>query len=294
MKTLKYFMCATLALATVALVSCKKDDDTTKKGEIEKEEAMPEPETPADGSRLIVIQFNGKICDGSSIALAGDYNSWDTNEPANLIKFQKYTEEGKELKGEWYYATIPAAQDKDTMAAKPVQLTADGAFSWDYQSGDEAAWTIVSGDVIVEKGYSGEEANVKWVSKVAVAKLADWKNGNYPCKELAIEDFTVNVKCSAFVPKIIGDFNGWGEHVEMTLVEGSTDTYTYKLEQQPEGKQFKITNGGWDAQEAVLVSDYNKDSECYNKQGNYTLVAGQNTIELEVAGTQADVTICAE
>ena len=36
MKTLKYFMCATLALATVALVGCKKDDDTTKKGEIEK------------------------------------------------------------------------------------------------------------------------------------------------------------------------------------------------------------------------------------------------------------------
>ncbi len=290
MKTLKYFMCATLALATVALVGCKKDEET-KKGEIEKEDAMPEPEEPTDGSRLIVIQFNGKICDGSSIVLAGAYNEWNIDEPSSMIKFQKYTEEGKELEGKWYYATIPAEQNKDTMAAKPVQLTADGNFSWDYQSGDATAWTIVSGDVNVKAGYSGE-ADVEWISKVCVAKLADWKNGNYPCKELAIEDFTVNVKCSAFVPKISGDFNGWGEHVEMTLVEGTTDTYTYKLEQQPEGKGFKITNGGWNALEAVLVSDYNEESECYNKQDNYTLVAGVNTIELEVAGTQADVTIC--
>lgn len=289
MKTLKVFMGA-LLVGAVVFTGCKKDDKNNPSNpDITPEEAMPEPEAPTDGSRLIVIQFNGTLCDGSAIVLAGAYNNWATDDPASLIKFQKYTEDGKELTGNWYYATVPADLDLDTLAAKPVQLTSDGAFSWGYQTGDASTWTIVSGDVEVKAGYIGE-ADVNWMSKVAVAKSADWKNGNYPCKVVVPEDYVVNVKCESFVPKIIGDFNEWKEHVEMTLVEGNT--YTYKLEQQAAGKGFKITNGGWYAQEAILKSDYNADSECYNKQENYALVSGQNTIELEVVGTQADVTIC--
>ncbi len=281
-----------LLVGAVVFAGCKKDDDKNKGNSPvvpEPEEAMPEPEAPTDGSRIIVIQFNGTICDGSDIVLVGDYNDWDTD-PANLLKFQKYTEEGKELANNWYYVVVPAEQNnKDSLNAKPVQLATDGTFSWDYQTGDAASWTFVSGYAAITGGYSGE-ADLRWYDAACVAKSANWKNGNYPCKVVVSEDYVINVKCEAFVPKIIGDFNSWTDHVEMTLVEGST--YTYKLEQQAEGKGFKITNGGWDALEAILKSDYNAESECYNKQGNYSLVAGQNTIELEVVGTQADVTLC--
>ena len=290
MKTLKVFMGA-LLVGAVIFAGCKKDDKKDASNpDITPEEAMPEPEAPTDGSRLIVIQFNGTICEGSDIVLVGGYNEWDVSDPASLIRFQKYTEEGKELADNWYYAVVPAEQNNvDSLDAKPVQLAADGSFSWDYQTGDKASWTFVSGNAIVSGGYSGE-ADLRWYDAACVAKSAGWKNGNYPCKVVVPEDYVVNVKCEAFVPKIIGDFNEWGAHVEMTLVEGST--YTYTLPQQAEGKSFKITNGGWDADEAILASDYNGESACYNKQGNYVLVSGQNTIELEVVGTQADVTLC--
>ncbi len=292
MKTLKVFMGA-LLVGAVIFAGCKKDEDkNSSTPDITPEEAMPEPDAPTDGSRLIVIQFNGTICEGSDIVLVGAYNEWKTDDPKSLIRFQKYTEEGKELADNWYYAVVPKEQNNvDSLDAKPVQLASDGSFSWDYQTGDKTSWTFVSGNAAITGGYNGE-ADLRWYDAACVAKSAGWKNNQYPCKVVVPEDYVVNVKCSAFVPKIIGDFNSWAEHVEMTLVEGST--YTYKLEQQPEGKGFKITNGGWDADEAILASDYNEESECYDKQGNYLLVSGENTIELEVVGTQADVTLCEE
>ena len=292
MKTMKYFMGALLCCAVV-FAACKKDDkNDPKKPDITPEASVPEPDDPEDGSRLLVIQFNGTICADGKIVLVGDYNGWVTDDPAALLEFKPYAEYEQAEEGDWdkwYYVIVPADVDKDSLPAKPVQLAADGTFSWDYQTGDAASWSIESGDAVVKGGYSGE-ADVTWVSKVCVAKSAGWKNGNYPCKEVSIEDFTVNVKCAGFVPCICGDFNTWGEHVAMTLVEG--DQYTYTLAQQPEGKQFKITNGGWDAG-VLLKSDYNTESNCYNKQGNYTLKAGENTIELEVVGLEGgELTVC--
>ena len=130
-----------------------------------------------EGQLCVAVYFEGEIC--NDIVFIGTYNSWNDKDVTTMTKFEPV--EG--FDGWWVVAVTDESED---IQGKPVQLKSDGTFAWDYQTGDQ--WTIVSGTVTIEPGYSGE-ANLKAYDKSAPVVLISggWKLGNNPCKGFAID-----------------------------------------------------------------------------------------------------------
>lgn len=281
MKSLKYFMGALCVGAMMfAMPACDSGNDPNGGDPvITPEDSAPEPEAPANGDYLIVVKFNADIC--NDIVWAGTYNQWSTD-PAAMSKFAAL--EGYEG---WYY--VQFADTNATVQGKPVQLKSDGSFSWDYQSGDADAWTVESGEVLVEAGFAGE-ANLTYNSKVAVMKMAYWKNNGSPCVVVPTHDYTVNVTVpeGSTAAYIVGDFNSWAFQEMTATSTANVFSYTFN---DAEGHAFKIVPAAsWD-DEAVYADGYNADSQCYTKSGNIIL-GTETTVSITVANWLSKVTEC--
>ena len=136
------------------------------------------------GQLCVCVYFEEEVC--SDIVFAGSYNGWATD-PATMAKFAPL--EGFEG---WYYVAV--TDGSETIEGKPVQLKKDGSFSWDYQTGDPASWTIVSGTVNITPGYDGE-ADLKGYSTAEPVILisAYFKNHNSPCVAEVYHDYTIRL-----------------------------------------------------------------------------------------------------
>ena len=281
MKNLKYFLGA-LCICAVALVGCDKNEGgTTNPPVVTPEESVPEPEAPENGDYLVVVKFEGDVC--NDIMWVGTSNGWTEN-PEEQTKFELYDAEN--YPG-WYY--VQFADTNEVVQGKPIQLKSDGTFSWDFQTGDVDSWTVKGGDVTIEAGYSGE-ANLTYNSKTAVMISAYWKNQKSPCVAIPSHEYTVNITAPEGSESvyIVGGFSGW-DFVQMTK-DGDVFTHSFNDE---EGHEFKIVpTASWD-DEAVYAADYNADDNCYNKAGN-SILGVETTLNITVADWLSNVTVCEE
>ncbi len=301
MKTNKFFA-GLLMVAAFAMVGCeeKKNNEIIIGGggtDSTEVATIPELDAPADGQVTIVINIPaGSECNG--IRFKGSMNGADWSGADTYVGLESAAVSADEaVKFEpvpefenWYAATFnlgePNAETGVCLQGKVCLVyTNDG--SWEGQASD---WTV--DDVNTSAPYNkADNLEIKGTGLVYIT-IGGWQKSE--CVVVEPEDYTVSVTLAegaTGIPCIIGDaVGGWSDHIQMAEANG---VYTHSFTAKP-GDQFKITFGGWDAQEAIFASDYNAESECYAKQSNQVLETGKNTIAIEVVGSQADVTICAE
>ncbi|MGN0236407.1 MAG: hypothetical protein ACI4BD_08935 [Paludibacteraceae bacterium] len=287
---MKKFFMAFLAVATVAMVGCKTNNtpdtpDTPDKPTVTAPTADDLAEYIEEGKYVVAVQFKETVC--NDIVWVGTYLTNETGgwveDPAQLLKMEALNNfEG------WYVVAVPSLLNEDgtlNNAGKPVQLTSDGKFSWDYQTGDEASWTLVSGTVNIEAGYSGE-ANLSGYDPAngPIVMISEYfKNHNSPCVEAVTHDYTVIAKVPAgYDPYIIGDFNGWATGVAMELQADGSYKYQFN-DAENHGFKLKGDADTWDNE--ILHRGTNADTgeEEWQTLNNVTLGA-ETTITLDYSG----------
>ena len=250
----------------------------------------PPSETPTVGDLMneydvennvvLCVFFESEICD--DIVIAGSYNEWSTEDIVSMIHME-------ELEGfdGWYVAEIPYVEGVE---AKPVQLQ-DGAFSWDFQTGDPDSWQYVAGsEATINPGYDGE-ANVGYPEAGAYIYISKYfKNHKSPCVAAVYHDYTVVLlapDCGGYEPGLIGDFNGWGASQEMELTASGAYKYTFN---DCEGHAFKfraLDDTDWSNQ----IQLYNAEEDSWYDNPNITLDEN-TTITLDYS--EGRYTLCAE
>ena len=212
------------------------------------------------GQLCVCVYFEEEVC--NTVVFAGSYNGWNTGNPAEMAKFAPL--EGFEG---WYYVAVTDASEE--IQGKPVQLANDGSFSWDYQTGDAASWTVVSGTVTIGDGYPGE-ADLKGYSTAEPVILisAYFKNHQTPCGYVAeYKDYTIRLNapfCAGedgtyYNPAIIGDFNGWAEGVPSDDID-EEGFYVFTLKNAEKTKAFKFRayeGQTWDNE--ILLPDLDEE-----------------------------------
>lgn len=249
------------------------------------------------GQLCVAVYFEAEVC--NDIVFIGSYNSW-SEDVSTMTKFE--TVDGFEG---WYVVAVDAIANEDgVIQGKPVQLKSDGTFSWDYQTGDADSWTLVSGTVTIEAGYSGEANLTGYDAATPVVLIsAYFKNHNNPCVAAVKHNYTVNLKapiCGSdpadystyFAPAIIGDFNGWSEGVAMTLNE-ETMVYSYTFEDE-EKHAFKFKAVGdtdWTNEIQLLVKNEETGEESW--QGNPNITLGETEV-IDLDYSAGRYTLCAD
>ena len=253
------------------------------------------------GDLCVCVYFEEEVC--NDIVFAGSYNGWKTDDPASMAKFSPL--EGFEG---WYWVAVT-----DTCAnieGKPVQLTADGSFSWDNQTGDVASWELVAGTVNIEAGYDGE-SNLKGYSTAEPVILISkyFKNHKDLCSYVAeYADYTIRLNapfCAGadgtyYNPAIIGDFNGWAEGVAGEIDE-ETFEYVFVLKNAEKTKAFKfraLEGQSWDNEILLpeldeagnIVLDENGAEKWY---GNPNITLGDET-NIVLDYSKGKYTLCVE
>ena len=254
------------------------------------------------GQLCVCVYFEAEIC--NEVVFAGSYNNWNT-EPANMAKFAALPGfEG------WYYVAV--TDESESIEGKPVQLNADGSFSWDNQTGDPASWELVSGTVNIEEGY-GDEANLKGYSTAEPVILISkyFKLHKDICSYVAeFADYTILLNapwCAGedgtyFEPAIIGDFNTWTEGVVADDIN-EDGYYVFNLKQAEKTKAFKFratTDTEWKNQiqlpeldeEGNIVLDENGAVKWYDNP-NVTL-GDETTITLDYSNGRYTLCVDAE
>ena len=241
------------------------------------------------GQLCVCVYFEEEVC--NDIVFAGSYNGWNTGDPAAMAHFAPL--DGFEG---WYYVAV--TDESESIEGKPVQLTGDGSFSWDYQTGDPASWTIVSGTVNISAGYEGE-ADLKGYSTAEPVILisAYFKNHNTPCGYVAeYKDYTIRLNapfCAGpdgtyYDPAIIGDFNGWSEGVAADYIDENTFEYVFILKGAEKTKAFKFKALG-DTDWSNQIQLQNEEGEWYD---NPNLPLGDET-EISIDYSAGRFTLCA-
>lgn len=243
------------------------------------------------GQLCVCVYFEEQVC--NPIVFAGSYNGWVTT-VENLAKFEKV--EGFDG---WYVVAV--TDESEDIQGKPVQLQSDGTFAWDYQTGDEKSWTVISGTVSITAGYGGE-ADLKGYSTAEPVIMIShyFKNHNSPCVEIVKHDYTVNLKApicadaegTYFAPAIIGSFNTWTEGVAMDLNE-ETMIYTYTFNDK-EGGEFKFKAVGdtdWSNQIQILSKNEETGEDAWIDNPNITL--DTDTV-IDIDYSAGRYTLCAD
>ncbi len=160
----------------------------------------------ATGTYTMCI-YNEGAC--NDIVLIGTYCGW-SGDAESLEHFQAV--EGFEG---WYVVSWEDATDPatgDGVQAKPVQLTATGTFSWDYQLNDQAQ--LLRGSANILPGNTNE-VDIKNIQPgIVVIEVPGWKAD--PCTAVYhIYNVTfVSPDCNDedyVVPAISGGFNNWAQ-----------------------------------------------------------------------------------
>ncbi|MGM9825040.1 MAG: hypothetical protein ACI3Z8_01230 [Paludibacteraceae bacterium] len=282
---MKKFFMAFLAVATIAMVGCKQTNtpdtpDTPDEPKVTAPTAEDLADYIEEGKFVVAVSFEETVC--NDLVFAGSYNGWATT-PADMLHFEALNGfEG------WYVVAVPSLLNEDgtlNNEGKPVQLASDGSFSWDYQTGDVASWTLISGSVEISEGYAGESnlKNYDPANGPIVLKSAYFKNNNSPCVQAVEHDYTVVAKVPAgFDPYIIGDFNGWSTGVAMELQADGSYKYQFK-DAENHGFKLKGDADTWDNEILHRGTNAETGEEEWQTLNNVTLGA-ETTITLDYSG----------
>lgn len=272
---MKKFFMAALAVVAFALVGCEPQPEPTPTPDGGDTTVVTPPAetgeypvfTASEGEYVIVVNFEGPICEGAKIAFPNASYASETGDWLTDLEGLTYMEEvttdanGADFSGKnWYKVTVAYG---DSLKGKPVLVPADAtAFDWNFQTGDVASWTVLVGEAAVTPGFT-DEADVCYPTPgVYVLQSAYWKKQVNPCDitVYATVKFTLNVPegtdLSIGEPKIHGaNPLDWGG-LEMTKV--SEGVYTYEATEVPDGTEFQFTLGGnWDYKAIWEDAEYN-------------------------------------
>jgi hypothetical protein len=234
---MKKVFLAFMAIATIALVGCKKNNDpvpvptpTPDTTDVPVEEDIPEVEAPAEGYVTFVIQIpKGTECNG--IAFKGTLNGGEWTganqylglegpaSPESCIKFEK-------IEGNWYKATYklgtePWGDNGTLMAGKLCLIYTDDG-SWE---GQAVNWSINDEYSTADNGKSNDGNIEVYGSGLLYVTIGAWQ-----ASECVIPvEYNITVKVPEFCGEpfpmiVIGSFCSWGEEgaVHLELVEGNT------------------------------------------------------------------------
>ena len=218
------------------------------------------------GKITIFAKFETELC--GEVGLVGTNNNW-SDKPENLPRFVPAGEiDGKDWGAlGWWKITVDlnagTAFDYDgggVLSAKPVQLTSDGAFVWDYQIGYDEEGDIVklSGTVDVVETNPGECNMLYRTNTTAAFIFKKWKND--PCvlapKHNVTFSVTVPEATGDAAVRIVGSFGAsgypdWKEGAdEMILTKGGDGKYSITLSLNEGNIEYKyVVNGTWDNEE---------------------------------------------
>lgn len=227
------------------------------------EEKPITPPTPADNtptvddleeagyhvedSVVVCLYFDEAPC--NDVYMTGNYRTNSSGGWSTDINELKRFEALPGFSG-WYAVEIPYTNNA---MGKPVQLTSDGRFSWDYQCGDVNAWIYKGGErADIYSGFFDESDVFYYNPGCYIYELAYWKNHNNPCIIIPKHNYTIQLytpeACSFVIPAVIGSFNNWNDFLPMSE---STDlqgrkVYTYTVYGK-EGQSFKFADSelGW-------------------------------------------------
>ena len=163
----------------------------------------------ATGTYTMCI-YNESAC--NDIVLIGTYCGWSSSDVESLAHFQAV--EGFEG---WYVVSWEDESTEDVrngngVQAKPVQLTATGTFSWDYQLNDQAQLLRGSADILPGNTNEVDIKNIQ--PGIVLIEVPGWKAD--PCTAV-YHIYTVTLvspDCNEedyVVPAISGGFNNWAQ-----------------------------------------------------------------------------------
>jgi hypothetical protein len=200
---------------------------------------------------VLCLRFTDDATVCNDIYAVGTFNNWakgegNTEDFANCSKFEPLAGfEG------WYAVEFPYS---DNVQGKPVQAKSNGAFSWEYQSGDANAWTNKGGagsqTATIWAGYNNE-ANIYYPAPGCyIYELAYWKNHNSPCANTT-HNYTIHMyapdACEEMKPAIIGNFNNWNTGVAMKDTTDAQGKKMYAITiASDEGLVFKFRDASYD------------------------------------------------
>ncbi len=200
---------------------------------------------------VLCLRFTDDATVCNDIYAVGTFNNWAKGEGniedfANCSKFEPLAGfEG------WYAVEFPYS---DNVQGKPVQAKSNGAFSWEYQSGDANAWTNKGGagsqTATIWAGYNNEADIYYYSPGCYIYELAYWKNHNSPCANTT-HNYTLHMyapdACEEMKPAIIGNFNNWNTSVAMkdTTDAQGKKMYTITIASD-EGLVFKFRDASYD------------------------------------------------
>lgn len=200
-----------------------------------------------EDSVVLCLYFDVAPC--YDVYMVGNYRTNNTGGWITDINELKRFEALPGFSG-WYAVEIPYTNNAQ---GKPVQLTSDGIFSWEYQSGDVDAWIYKDGERAgILDGNVGESDIYYYNPGCYIYELAYWKNHNNPCIIVPKHNYTIHLytpdACEDMIPAVIGSFNNWNNFLQMnesTDLQGRK-VYTYTLYGE-EGLFFKFADSelGW-------------------------------------------------
>ena len=229
-----------------------------------------------DVANKVVLCFYFDDAPCYDVVIAGTYmadeaGSWITD-PEQLVHMAAL----ESFEG-WYAAEIPYSENAQ---GKPIQLKSNGAFSWEYQSGDADAWTNKGGagsqTATIWAGYNNE-ANIYYYSPGCyIYELAYWKNHNSPCANTT-HNYTLHMyapnACEEMKPAIIGNFTNWNTGVAMkdTTDAQGKKIYTITIASD-EGLVFKFRDASYDNWSNEL-QEYLSDVKVWATFSNFMIPA---------------------
>ena len=287
---MKKLFLAVMAIATIAMVGCKKggDEPVGPVGpggggggeEPAQTEETPEVAAPAAGSVTLVIQIpEGSECHG--IALKGTYDgtNWTVADQylgengiadaASCIKFAKI--DGTKT---WYKATYKLGaepwEDGRLLAGK-ICLIYAGDKDWQGQAENN---TIIADYTTADATYEGDLL-IHGTGLVYIT-IGGWQNSE--CVTKVEHDYNITVKvpnCAASVPEIVGEFDEW----KGTALTKSGDVWTAKIHAW-EGCKIKVRESHEGKAEgtewANQIQEYNAEEDKWNDCGDQKLAADVN------------------
>ena len=287
---MKKVFLAFMAIATIALVGCKKNNDPvnptptpTPDTDPEEEVEIPEVDAPAAGYVTLVINIPaGTECNG--IAFKGTLNgsTWTgANEylgeegpagVASCIKFEKIADTKT-----WYKATYKLGAEAwgesvehpaTYMAGKLCLIYTDDG-NWE---GQAVNWSYVEDYCTADCGISGDGNVEVYGTGLIYVNVGGWQKSE--C--LVPEAYNITVIVPAFCDEefaieLVGSFEGWGaEPVALEKVEGTTFKATIMANANAE---WKVRGqGGWDKE----IQIRNAEEDTWSGVPNNVLGADKN------------------
>ena len=274
---MKKFFLAFMAVATIAMVGCKKNNDPvptpptppTPGQDTGVVVDIPEIDAPEEGYVTFVISIpKGTECNGIAFKGTVDGAAWTganqylgEDGPAdvdNCIVFE-------EIEGfdGWFTATYKLGAEPwgdGTLLAGKICLIYTDDGSWE---GQFVNWTVNNDYTTADNGKSGDGNIEIYGEGLVYVTIGGWQGSECATPQ----DYNITVIVPEFCDEpfdieLIGSFCGWADDKTVALVAGENNTYTATIT-ATENAEWKVRGvGGWDKE----IQYFDEEEEDPTKQ----------------------------